>query len=74
MDEHSNDYEQRLAALRLEIAEGLRCATAKQLEDIKDLLGQYSARQLDEAIEKAEHEKGYTADTYKRWGELNAKG
>ena len=58
----------KLTNLQLEFLKSLKyMATEKQLSDIKSLLRHYFARQLDNAIEKAETEKDYTADIYESW-------
>ena len=58
----------KLSALQLEFLKSLKfMATEKQLADIKSLLRYYFARQLDNAIEKVENEKDYTAAIYESW-------
>jgi hypothetical protein len=62
----SNDN--KLSALQLEFLKSLKyMATEEQLADIKSLLRYYFARQLDNAIERAETGKGYSAAIYESW-------
>jgi hypothetical protein len=42
-------------------------ATEKQLADVKSLVRHYFSRQLDNAIDKAETKKDYTAAIYESW-------
>lgn len=65
---HSISNDKSLTNLQLEFLKSLKyMATEKQLTDIKSLLRHYFARQLDNAIEKAENENNYTAAIYESW-------
>jgi hypothetical protein len=65
---HSIPNDNKLSALQVEFLKSLKyMATEKQLADVKSLLRHYFARQLDNAIEKAETEKDYTAYIYESW-------
>ncbi|HQX97606.1 MAG: hypothetical protein IPH34_15855 [Chitinophagaceae bacterium] len=60
--------DKNLNNLQLEFLKSLKyMATEEQLADIKSLLRHYFARQLDDAIDKAENEKSYTATIYDSW-------
>jgi hypothetical protein len=65
---HSVSNDNKLSTLQLEFLKSLKyMATEKQLQDIKSLVRHYFARQLDNAIEKVETEKDYTAAIYESW-------
>ena len=65
---HSVSNDNKLSALQLEFLKSLKyMATEQQLADIKSLLRHYFALQLDNAIEKVENEKEYTAAIYESW-------
>ncbi|MDZ4807706.1 MAG: hypothetical protein SGI96_05490 [Bacteroidota bacterium] len=65
---HSVSGDNSLTNLQLEFLKSLKyMATEKQLQDIKSLVRHYFDRQLDNAIEKAETEKDYTAGIYESW-------
>ena len=58
----------KLSNLQLELLKSLKyMATEEQLADIKSMLRFYFANQLDAAIDKAEKEKGYSANIYQSW-------
>ncbi len=64
--------DKNLNKLQLEFLRSLKyMATEEQLADIKSLLRHYFARQLDDAIEKAENVKNYTAAVYDSWLKTN---
>ena len=64
----------KLTNLQLELLKGLRhIATEKQLKEIRSLLRFYFAQQLDEAIEKEEAKRNYSADVYKSWLKQNVR-
>ena len=62
-----------LTNLQIELLKGLRhMATEKQIEDVRDLLRNYFAEQLDAAVERVEVERGYSAETYVGWAKQQA--
>jgi hypothetical protein len=46
----------------------------KEIQEIDSLINFYLEMKLDEAIERVEHEKGYSATIYEQWLADNNKG
>ena len=68
MEQAFTGEQQKLTALQIELLKGLKyLTTEKQIEDVRRLLSDYFAQQLDAAIEKIEAEKRYTNATYNQW-------
>ncbi|MEI9945473.1 MAG: hypothetical protein WDN26_14805 [Chitinophagaceae bacterium] len=68
MAEPIADNQNKLTNLQLEFLKSLKyLATEKQLADIKSLIRFYFSQKLDEAIEKTEKNKEYTALIYESW-------
>jgi hypothetical protein len=60
--------EAKLTQMQLELLKSFQFVTdEKQLKEIKSLLNFYFRKNLDSAIDKAEHEKGFTAAIYEEW-------
>jgi hypothetical protein len=58
----------QLTSLQFELLKSLRyMASEKQLAEIKSLLRYYFAQQLDDAINKTEATKNYSASIYESW-------
>jgi len=63
-----SENSKQLSNLQLEFLKSLRYLTSeKQLNEIRSLLRFYYTTQLDEAIERAENAKEYTAEVYNGW-------
>ncbi len=61
-----------LTNLQLELLKSLKyMASEKQVKEVRSLLRYYFAQQLNDAIDKAENEKKYTAEIYEKWLRAN---
>lgn len=70
---HPVPNETKLTSLQLEFLKSLKyMATEKQLNEVKSLLRHYFAWQNNNAIEKNEKEKNYTASIYESWLKNNS--
>ncbi len=64
----------KLTEMQLELLKSFKHITnEQQLKEVKSLLNFYFRNKLDEAIDKAEHNKNYTAEIYEEWLKKNAK-
>ncbi len=64
----------KLSEAQLDILEMLRFVNdEKELKEVKELLNLYFRKKLDEAIDKAEVHRGFSANVYYEWLTSNSK-